>query len=105
VETPPVVTPPVETPPVETPQTPEAPQESPNAPVKEKGGGGVNVLPQEQGSGGQEAPNTGITETNAEASPADTLPFTGSNIPLLVLLGGGFLGLGVGLRRLSAERV
>jgi hypothetical protein len=105
VVTPPVVTPPVVTPPVVTPpETPDTP-ESPPAPVEEKGGGGVDVLPQEQGSGGEEAPTGGITETSAEAGPAATLPFTGSRTPLLVLLGTGFLVLGVGVRRLTSERV
>jgi hypothetical protein len=99
VQTQPVETPPVETPPVETPESPATPHspKSPTSPVEEKGGGGVEVLPQEQVSGavgGQEAP----TATEA------TLPFTGSETPLLMLVGVGLLGLGVGLRRAVAER-
>jgi hypothetical protein len=64
------------------------------------------VLPQEQHrGGGNEAPTEEVTEVGAEAAPAvEALPFTGSNTPLLVLLGGGLLGLGMGLRRVVAER-
>jgi outer membrane biosynthesis protein TonB len=104
VQAPPVQAPPVETPPTETPTTPESP-ESPAAPREREGGGG-EVRPQEQNrGGGNEAPTGGVTEVGAEAAPAvETLPFTGSPTPLLVLFGGGLLGLGVGLRRVTAER-
>jgi hypothetical protein len=102
VETPPVQTPPVESPPAETPPA-ETPTESPTAPVAEERG---DVLPQEAvgGGGGQEAPAAPVTETGVQAAPAGTtLPFTGSHGPWLVLIGLGFLGLGVGLRRVIAR--
>jgi outer membrane biosynthesis protein TonB len=109
VETPPVETPPVETPPVETPpvetETPPVetppekpnrqttPPETPNARV-ERGSGGV--LGQEQGSGGG-----GVVQ----ASPAQSsLPFTGSETPLLILLGASLLGIGLVLHRMSVQR-
>jgi hypothetical protein len=105
VQTPPVETPPVETPPVETPQSPTSPNspESPTAPVEREGGGGDEVLPQEQGQGGGgiESPTSEVTET---APAAGTLPFTGSRAPLLVLFGVALLGLGVGLRSVTTER-
>jgi hypothetical protein len=93
VQTPPESTPPVETPPVETPvEKPDHPT-SPNTPnAPEKNGGGV--LSQEQGTGGG-----GVVT----ASPAETaLPFTGSEVPLLMLLGVTFLGVGLVLRRVSS---
>jgi LPXTG-motif cell wall-anchored protein len=59
--------------------------------VTEHGGGVVLPLEQQQGGGGVVA-----------ASPsAGTLPFTGSETGLLVLLGVVFLGLGFVLRRVS----
>jgi hypothetical protein len=105
VQTPPVQTPPVETPPVETPDSPTSPEspESPPAPVEEEGGGGDEVLPQEQGHGGGgiESPTSEVTEA---APAAGTLPFTGSRTPLLVLFGVALLGLGVALRRVATEQ-
>ena len=104
VETPPVETPPVETPPVETetppvetpPEKPKrqtTPPETPNTRV-ERGSGGV--LGQEQGSGGG-----GVVQ----ASPAQSsLPFTGSEIAVLILLGASLLGIGLVLHRMSVER-
>jgi hypothetical protein len=91
----------VETPPVETPQSPTSPDspESPTTPVEREGGGGDEVLPQEQG-GGVESP----TEVTEAAPAAGTLPFTGSRTPLLVLFGFALLGLGVGVRRMTTER-
>jgi hypothetical protein len=56
------------------------------------------VLGQEEESGGG-----GVVET-AAPSTASTLPFTGVDIPLLVLMGATFLGLGLVLHRVSAER-
>jgi hypothetical protein len=94
VETPPVETPPVETPPTETPNTPTTPPETPNTHAHHQQGGGV--LGQEQGQGGGEV---------VTASPAETtLPFTGIDIPLLMLMGVAFLGFGLVLHRVSAER-
>ena len=107
VQTPPVQTPPVETPPVETetppvetpPETPQKPNrqttppETPNTRVEHGSGG---VLGQEQGSGGG-----GVVQ----ASPAQSsLPFTGSETPLLILLGASLLGIGLVLHRMSVER-
>jgi hypothetical protein len=93
VETPPVETPPVETPPTETPNTPTTPPETPNTNAHQQGGG---VLGQEQGQGGGEV---------VTASPAEsTLPFTGIDVPLLMLMGVAFLGIGLVLHRVSAER-
>jgi hypothetical protein len=84
----------VETP-VETPNQPTSPN-SPNTPdtrEKETGGG---VLAQEEQTGGG-----GVVT----AAPAETaLPFTGSEAPLLVLLGVAFLGVGLVLHRVSAVR-
>jgi outer membrane biosynthesis protein TonB len=104
VETPPVETPPVETPPVETETPPvETPPEKPNRQTTtpetpntrvERGSGGV--LGQEQSSGGG-----GVVQ----ASPAQSsLPFTGSETPLLILLGASLLGIGLVLHRMSVER-
>ena len=56
------------------------------------------MLGQEQASGGG-----GVVET-AAPSTASTLPFTGVDIPLLVVMGATFLGLGLVLHRVSAER-
>ena len=93
VETPPVETPPVETPPTETPNTPNSPPETPNTPSNQQGGG---VLGQEQGRGGGEV---------VTASPAETtLPFTGIDVSMLLLMGVAFLGFGLVLHRVSAER-
>ena len=79
---------------METPsETPET-RKSPNAQPKHQGGG---VLGQEQGT----APTSGVVT----ASPAEAaLPFTGSNAPLLMLVGAGFLGLGLVLHRMSTDR-
>jgi hypothetical protein len=97
VETPPVETPPVETPPVETPpETPTTPPETPS--TREQHGGG-GVMSKEQGQGG------GGVVTAAPAETAETtLPFTGSDTPLLMLVGVAFLGLGLVLHRVNAER-
>jgi hypothetical protein len=95
--TPPVESPPVETPPTETPvETPHHPTTSPNAPnTRAEHGGGT--LAQEQGQTGAGGVVT--------ASPAESaLPFTGSEIPLVMLLGVAFLGVGLVLHRVSAAR-
>lgn len=97
MQTPPVETetPPVETPP-ETPQKPSrqtTPPETPNTGVKH---GSVGVLGQEQGPGGG-----GVVQASAAQS---SLPFTGSETPLLILLGASVLGIGLVLHRMSVER-
>jgi hypothetical protein len=56
------------------------------------------VLGQEQEHGGG-----GVVET-AAPSAETTLPFTGVDLPLLLLTGAAFLGLGLVLHRVSAER-
>ena len=69
------------------------PPETPNTRV-ERGSGGV--LGQEQGSGGG-----GVVQ----AAPAQSsLPFTGSEIAVLILLAVSLLGIGLVLRRISVER-
>jgi hypothetical protein len=110
---PPSVTPqPPTTPPVtETPPAPTTPPvtDTPPAPVEEEGGGGggggaQDVLPQaDQGGGGGGAPPAEVPPTEAATAPG-TLPFTGPNVPMLLLVGVGLLGLGAGLRRVGAER-
>ena len=77
-------------PPPETPQQPSSPKHNTQT--------GGTVLGQEESSGGG-----GVVET-AAPSTESTLPFTGVDIPLLVLAGAAFLGLGLVLRRVSAER-
>jgi hypothetical protein len=108
---PPVTTPPVETPPVETPveapveetpteETPShenKPTPKPDVPesVTEHGGGLVLPLEQHQGGGG------GVVTA---APTAGSLPFTGSEIPVVVALGIALLGVGLVLHRVSAAR-
>ena len=55
------------------------------------------MLGQEQEHGG------GVVETAAPGTEA-TLPFTGVDLPLLLLTGAAFLGLGLVLHRVRAER-
>jgi len=56
------------------------------------------VLGQEQEHGGGQ-----VVESAAPSAEA-TLPFTGVDLPLLLLTGAAFLGLGLVLHRVSAER-
>jgi hypothetical protein len=110
VETPPVETPPVETPPVETPPettppeytppetpTPVAPHKPspPNETQTPNSNSGGSVL-------GQEEEHGGVVATPAPSAES-TLPFTGVDIPLLMLMGALFLGVGLVLRRVSTE--
>jgi hypothetical protein len=55
------------------------------------------VLGQENGAGGGE-----VVETAAPA--ASTLPFTGVDVPLLVLTGAAMLGVGLAMHRASTAR-
>jgi hypothetical protein len=57
------------------------------------------VLPQEQGHG-----NGGEVVATEAAGAESTLPFTGADIRFLLLTGAAFLGLGLVLHRMSAER-
>jgi hypothetical protein len=88
VETPPEKTPPVK----ETPNHPTSPPNAPNTHANQGGG----VLGQEQGHGGG-----GVVQASTAES---TLPFTGSDTLLLMLLGVASLGLGLVLHRVSTER-
>jgi hypothetical protein len=55
------------------------------------------VLGEEQSGGG------GVVET-AAPSAESTLPFTGFDVPLLMLVGTAFLGLGLVLHRATTQR-
>jgi hypothetical protein len=81
----------VETP---VPHTPPSPTEKPKHNTQP--GGGVLGQEEESGSGG-------VVET-AAPSAESTLPFTGADIPLLILTGAVFFGLGLVLHRVSTER-
>jgi LPXTG-motif cell wall-anchored protein len=76
------------------PNHPTSPPNTPKTHAKARQGGGV--LGQEQGRGGG-----GVVQA---APAATTLPFTGSEVPLLMLMGAAFLGLGLVLHRMSANR-
>jgi hypothetical protein len=69
------------------------------------------VLPETQsggevpsGGGGPTAPAGGVAGTVTEATAAESLPFTGGRLPAMLLVAVGLLGLGVGLRRVTAEQ-
>ena len=116
VETPPVETPPVETPPVETPPVtppvetpPETPEETPVETPKRRRK--RRPLPRTCRTRSRVAACWGRSRAPAgrvevvKATPAEaSLPFTGSNTPLLMLVGVAFLGLGLVLHRVSTER-
>ena len=65
------------------------------------------MLPESQQSpnsgGGGSTPSGGSSGTVTKASAVGTLPFTGSNIPLVLAVAVGLLGLGVGLRRMTEQ--
>lgn len=83
----------METPQENHPNRPTSPQTTPN--TREQSGGGVLAKEQDVAGGG------GVVT----AAPAEsTLPFTGSETPLMVLLGVAFLGVGLVLHRVSAAR-
>jgi hypothetical protein len=77
---------------------------------EETGGEVGEVLPETQSGGevpsggGSTAPTGGVAGTVTEATAAGSLPFTGGRVPALFLVAVGLLGLGVGLRRVTADQ-
>jgi hypothetical protein len=50
---------------------------------------------------GPETCNVASSNSNVTTTAGSTLPFTGLDVGLVVLVGGGFLGAGVAVRRIS----
>jgi hypothetical protein len=65
------------------------------------GGPGNVVAGLQQGSGGGGGGSQNTPPTTANASKAESLPFTGSDLGVLAAAGGLLLGVGFGLRRLT----
>jgi hypothetical protein len=65
------------------------------------GGPGNVVAGLQQGSGGGGGGGQQTSPSTANASKAESLPFTGSDLGVLAAAGGLLLALGFGLRRLT----
>jgi hypothetical protein len=65
------------------------------------GGPGNVVAGLQQGSGGGGGGQNAATPSTPNASKAESLPFTGSDLGVLAAAGGLLLALGFGLRRLT----
>ena len=66
---------------------------------------GPGVLGTLEGSSGAAGAPSSRRTADAAGNGGDSLPFTGLDLTLLALAGAALLGVGVGLRRISSQRL